>query len=1016
VTVCYQDKGQGLYVNCQELIFGEGVLLMKMRGREDMRRWLLAVCVSISITWAAAQPKVTIQGTLKGYFLTREGELVRRSVILTNRKVSESPKEKLHLLWAGYYFEGLLESKEPISGVRILLGDTLIYLRRFPKPTTKVALPDWKIPLRVHPRYGFPPILELEQEQGQRSRIVLQPVGVKILPLLSLKVDWLDFIRINLLRQFLERKGDNFLPGWRANEITFVLQGEDNQAVWINPPEPPKGTKRYKGPCPLNARIYVGKLPKVLEPEGSGLTSTILGYPVVILRYDPGWFSLPEYPLSQGRSEFSSLMRIGTILHETIHAIIFRSLSEPDYEAKVTVSWLLGDFPKIYTKSWTLVPVWVPFIKQGADYEWQKALQQFLTVRAALRQQAAKFMAYADEQAISEGIAHYLKELALKRFIQSPEAETLRQIDPYFPRHKNYTPNITLPEARLFAWMDQLGINWRELIRKRRFQITIDELLESVVGKGEVAEGNALLRQWRGILDEETKKTEEWGWEEFRAYLRGERIAFWVQVNFALNDARKNQQMREVYREVLRETAKEWVWVFPMEMGRFSIYRPCLVSCRTLNPLFAEFGFFLRPDELLWIRWQGYDLELKTKEMNLYVPNAQIKVSQRCVWLKGTLFVPNNKKLQLIEEVPKMRKAWMLLTPLMLVTMIMTGHAQPEGVTVTATITGLFYDALTGQQQYLTLDLEEPTNNPPGDWHTIAGETYRWYISVTDAESRLEELTLLDEQGNVVIQKTANPPTNKLEVTDEHLVSYSCRPVKGSGWEIEFKLFPPKFRVRFRKGHETVPVQSGKLVVITIDSSGNRLPYTTVIVEGGGEIRGSATDESGEWWTYLTPGVNYSVKVGGSGLGAPSLCWRGPFKFKLREREEYWVIFMLWRHYPIFGKIGFSGSPGNPELITVKAVKGNLTLTGIVNTAPGLDGYYYFVIPGGGGAPEAGTWTVVVEYPGAKSITPPSKSVTVPADCPLPSLDPKGAHGPVDAGIFTIEVSPSGGPPGGPRG
>jgi len=977
-----------------------------------VRRWILMVGIlSIMAAWAVGQPKVTVQGTLKGYFLTPKGELVRRSITLTSSPVNEPSKEQLHLLWAGYYFEGLLESEEPVVGVRIFLDDVLIYPRRFPKPTTKVALPDRKIPLCVHPRYGFPPVVEVEWGQGRRSRIVMQPIGVKVLSPLPLKIDWIDLIRIDLVRRFLEREGDNFFLNWRASGVTFVLQGEDDQAVWINPPKPPKGTKRYKGPCPLDAHIYVGKLPKVLEPEGDGLTTTVFGYPIVVLKYCPNWFGLPYHPSLQGRCEFSALMRIGTILHETLHATIFRFLPQPNYEAKVTVPWLLGDFPRLYTQTWTLVPEWI--IQQRTRCTIQQTFQKFLAVRAALRQQAVEAMAYADDQTLSEGLASYLKELALKRFLQSPEGKILRQLDPYFPLQENYTPSFLRPEVRLFAWMDQLNIDWRKEILRKKSLAVIDDLLGSVVGRKELTKGENLLQQWRAIPDEELQKAQEWGWEEFRAYLRGERVAFWVRVDFASTDEYKNRQMKEILKKTLRETAKEWNWVLPMELAEFSIYRPCLISHRTLNPpLLAEFGFFLRPNEPIWVRWHGHDLELKAEGVSLYVPNAQIRMSQRCVWLKGILPVSDDEKSTQFKEVPKMRKAWMLFTPLMLLMLAKVGYAQPEGVTVTATITGLFYNALTGQQQYLTLDLEEPANNPPGDWHTIAGETYKWHFSVTDTESRLAELTLLDEQGNVLVQKTAEPPTNKLEAIDERPVSYSCRPVKGAGWEIDIRLFPPKIRVRIRKGHEEVPVQSGRFIAITVDSSGNRLPYTTVIVEGGGEIRGSATDENGEWWTYLTPGVNYSAKAGGSGLGAPSLCWRGPFKFKVREREDYRIIFMLWRHYPIFGRISFTGGPSNPNLVTVKAVKGDQTLTGMVSPTPNPDGYYEFVIPGGGGAPEAGTWTVIVEYPNAESITPSSKSVTVPADCPEPSLEPKGAHSPVDAGVFTIKLRYPRGPGG----
>lgn len=84
---------------------------------------------------------------------------------------------------------------------------------------------------------------KVEGKGGKPRRVVLRPVGVRILPLLPLKVDWIDFLRIRSVKSFLKREGDKLFPGWSQWEekVTFVLQGDEGQTVWINQCMPSAG-------------------------------------------------------------------------------------------------------------------------------------------------------------------------------------------------------------------------------------------------------------------------------------------------------------------------------------------------------------------------------------------------------------------------------------------------------------------------------------------------------------------------------------------------------------------------------------------------------------------------------------------------------------------------------------------------------------------------------------------------------------------------------------------------------
>lgn len=115
-------------------------------------RWVLMVCVTMVLnSWLLAQPKVTVQGTLKGYFITPQEELILRSVILSSSDANETAKEELHLLWMGYYFEGWLKSEKPVKSITIFADGHLIWKRELPKSILQGAVPNLKLPLQLHP-------------------------------------------------------------------------------------------------------------------------------------------------------------------------------------------------------------------------------------------------------------------------------------------------------------------------------------------------------------------------------------------------------------------------------------------------------------------------------------------------------------------------------------------------------------------------------------------------------------------------------------------------------------------------------------------------------------------------------------------------------------------------------------------------------------------------------------------------------------------------------------------------
>ena len=1006
--------------------------------------WLLAITIVME-TCGVGELKVKVQGTLRGYFLTPEGKLVYRAIPLASEKAVEPPQESLHLLWAGYYFEGLLESYEPIIGVRIFLGDVLIYPRRFPKPVTKIALPDWKIPLRVHPRYGFPISVEVGGQRGRKTRLTLQAVGVKVLPLLPLKVDWMDFERIKLVLQFLRREGHQLIPGWQAKRITFVLHGEDDQIVWIDPYKPPKGAKRYLGPCPMRGRIYYGvRRQKPLVPAEGGVSEAWTVY----LSYRPNWYALPDIlkddPLAE---ELDNLLRLEVIFHEVIHAFILGRHKRDIVLHTDIEEWQRwwGDavaqalYDAACETMQTLYDVLsTGFFQQQQVTDW---LKTFLAIRWRLKQTHPKVFQVIAMTELVEGIALCLQRLMLAKFLIAPEGQRLQEIDPLLNTEgvdENFASSLMAVQSKMaqcgahaLKVAQKLGVDWQGLFAHRLPSCVDDLLSQLVVWQNEeeklklserVAQERAVSFALQGGFDERSwpvisplrlyKPTlqgefEEKGWQLFRRYMKGELVKLHVRVEY-LASGRFPSALRA-----------QWQWMPKINLTfnpapRFSIQRPLITSDHMLTHYPADFCVFLQPTEVLLLRWHGSDLEIKGQGVRIYVPNARVLVTKQSVWLLGSVaYLRASEVMKRTKEVSEMRRGVWFVLPLAWLLAAPAAGQYMIDQTFTCTASGLFHDVLTGQQQYLTLDLVNEQNNPSGDWHCIAGETYQVTASWTSPRAELAELTLRGPDGTVLAQATADPPSNSLSVSGLIQPTQSCT--------INATLFGKVELKGDVKGEITAgvqiclnPSQQGTITVVVQDETTGKPinpPYRVIVQKKpNGTPRFGVTDSSGViTFSNLDPG-NYIVTLEGI-QNMPACRWTS--EWTLKKRGFLVIRAALAYHRPIEGKIRFIGGGGFSS-ITVKAVKGSTVKYGEVNLTPDSNGYYHFQIPkpGEGGIPEDGVWTVIVEvtYPNG-TITTSSKSVTVPRHCPniIGIQPPYGSHAPVDAGVFEIQLSPPGG-------
>ncbi len=222
---------------------------------EMMRQWLLiGGIVSILTAWATAQPSVTVQGTLKGYFLSPDGTLSVYEVPFSfpDRPSSADLPERLFTLWAGYYLQGEFSSPKPIQSVWLLGGNgRLLWRRHYPEGVTEETIPyqkgGW---VGVKGQDGLFVRLLVRFEDGSET-LILPNFPVQFERVLPLKIDWLDFIRIAEVANLLKVKGKEIWEGFSLEGIPFCLKVMKVNGFWSIIQSHQKDLFAMRDRCPM---------------------------------------------------------------------------------------------------------------------------------------------------------------------------------------------------------------------------------------------------------------------------------------------------------------------------------------------------------------------------------------------------------------------------------------------------------------------------------------------------------------------------------------------------------------------------------------------------------------------------------------------------------------------------------------------------------------------------------------------------------------------------------------------
>jgi len=264
----------------------------------------------------------TVVGSVQGYFMSPDGTIGAQELQIGVQRPADDDRP-LHPLWSSYYLTVTATCPEPISHVKLvaIADGAVLYDLPLSPPMAEVRIPPPGTGyLGADARHGLAWRLEVAGQSGARWWAVLRPADVRLLPMPELRIDWLDLIRIGEVRRLLRECGDDILPGLRADDVPFLLTGDEGQGVLVDHPHPPKGYRSYSGPCPIQAGLHVGKVEPRLQPSlhVEAFAGDYGGVHTAVLPYTEAWCALPCGGKTQ-RDESQASRRLGTIAHEACH-------------------------------------------------------------------------------------------------------------------------------------------------------------------------------------------------------------------------------------------------------------------------------------------------------------------------------------------------------------------------------------------------------------------------------------------------------------------------------------------------------------------------------------------------------------------------------------------------------------------------------------------------------------------------------------------------------------------------
>jgi len=862
----------------------------------------------------------------------------------------------------------------------------------------------------------------------------------------SLRVNWLDLVRIEEARRLLSALGDEILPGFRADDVPFALLGENGQCVLINHPRPPRGFRRYNGPCPARGRVYVGQMPL---GRSTPYTAELGGTPTAIFPYDPAWFALPEAPLSK-RNEEEAVYRFEAILHEACHVAWMRQVGKD-------LSVPLEEMESLSLRSAAIEEAELDVLGEAVecmDRDKGKALtlvRDYLALRECRREldaPSSALMSAVERLETTEGWSYFATWRAGEVAQGKYNPALLRRADPFLEELEFRDPTLTLepeeelrdtgvPELHLSVYPSYHGacqarlihvLNPEGLFAAWKQGTLLRQALSQVAGyegmsadERDQLKREALTRRQCEEREASLRPTLEQGeaaqWHAAADALQGQGILLRVRAD--LFPTRQRSSPRPSWR---------FSNAYALSTTGFAVEcdQPCLVrSIFTREEGRLELQTVLPVGELLIVHRAGSfariragKVVIEADQIRLYGGRSSSLITVECQSAAPAAGANQEK------EDKKMKIENFSVVPLLMGLLASPGLAQLDHHEFMATLSGVLLNADTGQQQNVTLDLLAEAENPTGNWYFVAGETYSATASMTDASySRVSRVALYDPDGALINEATADPPTTHLTTTGSFLraatkkvtVEFQAEHKERCEYIIRviFKEVPPP------------PPQGATLNMVVADGSQSNKPLQGAVVaiwpDGHPDQRQQILTNAEGLATFagVTPG-QYMAEV--SGPGQRCVIRRGPYQ--LRERFTCYGVALSWPHCGINGKVWFHNQqgqtvPGQPDRVQVELLqggqsKGNL----LVGTQQQPDGSYPYSGPPGG-PPPAGQYTVKATFtPGMGPPQEQQHPVTVPDECgpAHPNVDGgmtvvnPGAHTAVQGPEFTFTL------PGGPGG
>ncbi len=1011
-----------------------------------VRRWILMVGIlSIMAAWAVGQPKVTFQGTLKGYFLTPNGDLSVYEIpfAFPDKPPNEKLPTQLFPLWARYYLKMRVEvSSAKISRLQLKVGErdksvmirTTERLRGSDTITVPELLNDW---LSVHSESGLNLVLVLDLENGEKVTIHPQ-YAVQLGPVQRLKIDWLDLVRIARIKQFLQEKGDELLLGLRADNIPFLLEGEEGQ--WVLVGEGFSEWWRYRGKVPKGLTVYLPPFrftvpPEIKERVLAGVVQTRHMGIVVILHYQPDWDMMEEMnnPQSERHAE-----RTFALLHEIVHYWFGQKFGWTDKPKPSPCLDLDGYL------AWMMEGNALSQALNATQPEQRKeAIKDFLMFRWFRRRLGCGNPKGEQQEEWDEGLASFLAEKALELgreqlgvpLVYVPSLFFL-DLEPFeSPASTLVLPFDSITKFRDFGYvqaklLDKVKPGWHRTLGDQKRPL--DELLAKAVNFSP-PDVKALSED--KIRKEIRSRAQQAGWA--RSPSPNMKDSFEVVVLAPLSPLKNIPNAFDL----------DWL-----------VFSSCDVTARGFKvkserevmiaqiqhqggKVFA-FRWMLPPSVVLRLKQEerkekvvleGQGIKAEVEGSGVWRTPQGIVVGSKD-WAKAWAFAHEEKP----EEVTpiKLSPAWTIVT-LAAVAAFGTGAAQAQGVQVTGVVSGRFLNTWTNTVEYHTIEfVSDPESSEYSVLEPLDDEEYEVTIQVTDPQAQLLRLSLLLTDGQTV-SVTSENPTNQLTLTYrgkwfkilrpigellEWIGKVSIQILKTIGAQ-ELEKYLRKLLQGKKKGILAIHVR------IADAEQGSITGFAQVILEiWRGNKRGIPPPEA-TWIVYpdgngdlslpLPKAPDYLVRaIKFISIPACPEAWAGPVK--VDENQTTHAQLLFYYHKPVKGRVVEQTSSGQVPLsgATANLWKGDTKVSS--DWESGSDGYFFippFPIDGILGQYGSGIYTVKVVPPSRSMMRPEpleaTKDVTLTKCERTNPGDPCPRSLTIDIGTFVFTYKPAYPGPGG---